>query len=335
MVDAKCEKLTQEQFLDYGFDAVILENLKIDNGSKVTKKFYGETYLFASFSHYGHSLMDIYAQYKILKIKYKSIKAVMFENGKMGWLAKNSNISKDLSKMLNQTLDDVVDITKDNFYFEKVILFFDMNNTFPDEFYFNYGATRSLHYFPFCSCYLGTELCGQSKYFEYNYLAIDILKKDFITEYLSDKADNIYISRKRYNERYLEDKKYILSKNKLSLEDEEALHRIELRYYDNEDVVQSFFEKNGYTVIYPEQHSLFEQINIFSKAKSIVSISGTGLFNSFWCSPNTKIFELSAIPNYKYHYKEFAEYSGMDYKIINIANKKDQEIYDILLKEVL
>jgi len=77
-----------------------------------------------------------------------------------------------------------------------------MKGLWREEFYKNNGATRSSHYFPFCDCYQGTEPCGESKYFKYNYLAIDMLKESFNHLFKTEKTEKFFISRERYNQKY-------------------------------------------------------------------------------------------------------------------------------------
>ena len=170
-----CNYIEQEKFLDYEFDSIIINNFSIKNDDGPTIKVAGETYLFPTYSHYGHSLMDVYAQLKILQLKYKDLKPFFYEAGMNGHYFGNNRVTVD--QMVNLGYPDVSisNLAVGNYEFEKVIMFFDMNNTFPEDFYQSYGVNRSTNYFPFCDCYMGTEKCGESKYFKYNYLAIDLL----------------------------------------------------------------------------------------------------------------------------------------------------------------
>ena len=91
--------------------------------------------------------------------------------------------------------------------------------------------------------------------------------------------------------------------------------------------------------MYAEDYSLFQQIQLFSSAKEIASISGTGLFNTFWCDSQTKVFEVLAVPGYHYHYKEFAEYSGTDHSYIDVIGLSDEDsitkIQDLLNEKLV
>jgi hypothetical protein len=335
MIDKlSCSSITQENFLDYDFDTISINNFSIKNDDGPVAHIAGETYLFPTYSAYGHSLMDVYAQFKILQLKYPNINPFFYENGFQGHYFAENKITIDQMDSLGYKHTKISNIAIGNYSFEKVILFFDMNNTFPEEFYANNGATRSSHYFPFCDCYMGTEPCGESKYFKYNYLAIDMLKKSFKDLFSPIKTKKFFISRQRYNENYKKEIEYYSSREFLSDEEKGRLIWAKARSTPQEVEIQAFFEQNGYTVVYAEDYTLFEQIKMFSSAKEIASISGTGLFNAFWCDKNTKVFEILSSVGYKYHYKEFAKYSGADHEYIDIQNLSLEESLNKIEKAI-
>jgi quercetin dioxygenase-like cupin family protein len=315
--------ITQEQFLNYGFDSISINNFSIKNDDGPTIHVPGESYLFQTHSAYGHSLVDVYAQFKILKLKYNNIKPFFYESYNQGF--NNNRITIDQMESLGYKHANIFNISVGNYSFEKVIMFFDMNLTFPDEFYSSNGATRTLRYFPFCNCYLGTLPCGESEYFKYNYLAIDILKESF-KEFFSDKkTENIFVSRERYNKRYKDQIDFYSNKESLSDKENEIYSMAKYRYSDKDEFIENIFKNNGYNVIYAEDYSLIEQIKIFSSAKNIAGVSGTWLFNSFWGNKETNVFEISVVPNHKYHYKEFADHSGVNHSYIRLVGLSKEE----------
>lgn len=320
-----CTSLAQEKFLDYDFDSIVITNFSIKNDDGPVTHVPGETYLFPTYSHYGHSLMDVYAQFKILKLKYKEIKPFFYEAGMHGHYFRNNRVAIDQMTNLGYPEINVSNLAVGNYEFEKVIMFFDMNNTFPEDFYQSNGANRSSNYFPFCDCYMGTEKCGESKYFKYNYLAIDMLKNDFKHLFSNQKTEKLFISRERYNKKYQEEIDFYSKKEFLTDEEKSRAIWAKARSTSKEVYIQELFKNNGYTVVHAEDYSLFQQIQLFSSAKEIASISGTGLFNTFWCDNQTKVFEVLAVPGYHYHYKEFAEYSGTDHSYIDIIGLSDED----------
>lgn len=315
-----CESIIQEKFLNYDFDSFSIKNFIIKNDDSNPTIFNKQVYLFPSYAAYGHSLMDVYAQYKILKLKYPDLVPVIYDDGKNGYFFNNNKVTIDFMDNLSYSSKNIVNLSEGNYIFKEVIMFFDMNNTFPESFYSDNGLTRSSHYFPFCNCYMGIEECGESEYFKYNYLAIDILKNNFSHFFSKDKTDKIFVSRERYNNKYKSDIEFYLNKTNLS-EGEKAIYdRATLRYFPHEKLIEDLFIQKGYKVIYAEDYGLVDQIKIFSSAKEIATISGTSLFNTFWCNNETTAFEIMAVNGYRYHYKEFANHAGVNHKYIEIFN---------------
>jgi len=326
-MNLSCDKITQEKFFDYVFDSVSVSNFSIKNDDGPVIQVPGETYLFHTHSAFGHSLMDIYGQFKILQLKYKNIKPFFYET-QNGYFNQNK-VTIDQMSFLGYKNPEVFNISVGNYSFEKVIMFFDMNLTFPQEFYSSNGATRSLQYFPFCTCFAGGgngELpCGQSEHFKYNYLAIDILKENFKEFFNDEKSENIFVSRERFNNFRKYQIEFYSNKESLSEKEKGDLFFAKWRYCEKEDYIQNKFKNNGWKIIYPEDYSLIEQIKIFSSAKNIAGTSGTWIFHSFWGNKETNIFEISAIPNHRYHYKEFADYAGVNHSYINVVGLSEQE----------
>ena len=60
-------------------------------------------------------------------------------------------------------------------------------------------------------------------------------------------------------------------------------------------------EQSGFVSILPESMSLAEQIAHFYYAEVIVAAHGSGLTNTIFCSPGTKVIELMS-PHYISHY---------------------------------
>lgn len=288
--------IQEDKFLDFDFNNLIINNWQTLPGSDPIK-YNGQVYLFPLFLPYGHTLMDAYAQYKILKLKYPDLKPVFFEDLKKGFSAVNNNISKDIMTMVNES--EIIDIFSNNYVFEQVIAFFDLSETLPIE-----------RYVPFCDCYMGTEKCGTSEWFKYNYLAIDIIRKDFESHMVPIKFRNVFISREKYNKAYLE---------KI---DE---FRSQQRYYKDEKELEDFFRSEGYEIVYAEDYGLIDQIKLFSEAKTIVSVAGAGLFNLLWGNQDTRVIEIMTNPLYRYHFKEFGEHVGVNYIQIDSRNDSIKE----------
>lgn len=331
-----CSSIEQEQFFYYKFDTVSINDFSIKNNDGPVIQIPGETYLFHTDAAFGHSLMDVYAQFKILQLKYKDIKPFFYETNERRF--NQNKITIDQMNSLGHKNAEVFNLSFGNYYFEKVIMFFDMNLTFPQEFYLNNGATRSLFYFPFCNCPVGslpcTLPCGKSEHFKYNYLAINILKESFKEFFNNNKTENIFVSRERYNNRHKEQIELYSNKESLTEQEKEWYWFAKWRYSEKDKYIQNKFKDNGWTIVYPEDHSLIEQIKIFSSAKNIAGLSGTWLFNSFWGNQETSVYEISAVPNHRYHYKEFAEHAGVRHSYIDVVGLSEEETNSIIEENI-
>lgn len=306
MKEITYSRIEETKFLDFNFNNLSIYDLKINNNTE-PRIYKEQVFLFSMFLPYGHSLMDVYAQYKILKLKYPELRPVLFEDSSRGLLAQHNNISKDLIKILDYK-EKIIDISQNTYIFDEAIMFFDVSDTLPIQ-----------RYVPFCNCHLGTEPCGTSEWFKYNYLAIDIIRKDLKPYIESKKFRNIFISREKYNQKYLQ----IMEES-----------RSQQRYYKNEKRLEDFFRSEGYEIVYAEEYGLIEQIKLFSEAKTIASVSGAGLFNLLWGSEQTKGIEIMVNPLYRYHFKEFGNYVNINYVQVDSREDSFEKMIDKLKVQI-
>ncbi|MBE9187134.1 tetratricopeptide repeat protein [Microcoleus sp. LEGE 07076] len=78
-------------------------------------------------------------------------------------------------------------------------------------------------------------------------------------------------------------------------------HKARYRRVLNEEDAVEVLEKYGFVSIFPESMSLAEQIAHFYHAEAIVAAHGSGLTNTIFCQPGTKVIELMS-PHYISHY---------------------------------
>lgn len=64
------------------------------------------------------------------------------------------------------------------------------------------------------------------------------------------------------------------------------------RRIENETDIHCLFESHGYRVVYMEEHSLNEQIEIISSAAAVAGLHGAGLTNILFAKPGIKVVEL-------------------------------------------
>ena len=62
------------------------------------------------------------------------------------------------------------------------------------------------------------------------------------------------------------------------------------RLSNHDEVVDAFVER-GFKIVVPEDHSVAQQAEIFSKARVVAASHGAGLTNIAFCQPGTQIVE--------------------------------------------
>jgi hypothetical protein len=90
---------------------------------------------------------------------------------------------------------------------------------------------------------------------------------------------------------------------------------------DNEKLVEDYFIKLGFAVVYPEDMGSFdEQLLLFASCKIVVSLTSSSLTTCFVMAPNTCVVELSTpledgagVPHVHTHYKMFSDVGSKNY----------------------
>jgi capsular polysaccharide biosynthesis protein len=71
----------------------------------------------------------------------------------------------------------------------------------------------------------------------------------------------------------------------------------------------------GFDIIEPERLAVREQIETFSSASMVVGPSGSGLFNTVFCHPGTRIIDIQSEPHWIYSYTGMYSSLGLSYGI--------------------
>jgi capsular polysaccharide biosynthesis protein len=99
----------------------------------------------------------------------------------------------------------------------------------------------------------------------------------------------------------------------------------------NETEVISILEPLGFEVVFSEEITFKEQINLFCNAEVIVAPHGAGLSNLVFCQKKTRILELFS-PNYvNVCYYALSNMMELDYYYLIGDGKRPPEFYDPLL----
>jgi capsular polysaccharide biosynthesis protein len=80
------------------------------------------------------------------------------------------------------------------------------------------------------------------------------------------------------------------------------------------DLIDRLVER-GFTIASPETLSAVEQIRLFSSAEMVVGPSGSGMFNTAFCHPGTRIIDIESEPHWLHAHRSFFASCGLDYGI--------------------
>jgi hypothetical protein len=88
------------------------------------------------------------------------------------------------------------------------------------------------------------------------------------------------------------------------------------RIMTNESELIAKLESMGFEIIEPELIPVQDQIKAFSSASIIVGPSGSGLFNTMFCHPGTKVIDIQSEPQWIYSYTGMYSSLQLNYGIV-------------------
>lgn len=104
-----------------------------------------------------------------------------------------------------------------------------------------------------------------------------------------------------------------------------------LRKINNEELIENFYKKMDYEIVYLEYMSIKNQIDLFSNAKNVVGLTGSGLSNCVFANKDAKFLE---IRNYSGYYNNdhvrIANFCNIDYDILTVEDTQNAE--DIIIE---
>lgn len=296
------------------FDYFCVEDLDLDAAKSYTftgrpeKYYYGNFFLFQiDYFQYFHVVHEGIGQYELLKGVIPDLKIVVISSRSKDEVSIDDHkvtVSLDMLKPYNITYDDIIFLDKEKPIFEKIF----------------YYTTRAGHLLNKINIPQGDETY-QMKFDQlYNggYKALRILYQPYLTknETLPKK---IFFSRMKLNNEVRNT--YRLLRDEDSIDGEDSLflqrHRenyggyrylwqlVHERYMpiQEEEKLENFFIKQGYTIIDPSACSFYAQMNYCYNATHIAAIRGSSLLNTIFCDEDTNIFILDPSQAYDFPYE--------------------------------
>ena len=84
----------------------------------------------------------------------------------------------------------------------------------------------------------------------------------------------------------------------------------------NNDILVANLIEIGFRVVFPEDYTFREQVSLFSKAKIVVGVSGSGLQNCMFCQEDATVVEITPDLDYRPGVLATAIFSNCDYRLI-------------------
>ena len=159
---------------------------------------------------------------------------------------------------------------------------------------------------------------------------------------IENSAKEFYTNKKPYKKVYVSRKKITRTKSEMQLFGSDSRNNLlflDDKRIDNEDLMEQFFIKLGFEIIYPEDFGTFEdQIKYFDNVKMLAGVTTGGLINAVFMPRGGTVFELSTpllgngMESIHHFYKEISFVK--QHKYISITNFRNaKQIIDFIKKD--
>lgn len=158
--------------------------------------------------------------------------------------------------------------------------------------------------------------------FHYQVAAARVIVERFGPKNPVKPTKKIYISRSiadtTYEAKYLHDYKRI-------------------RVLENSKLLENYLESIGYEIILNEGLSVEEQASIYQSASHVITINGTGAYNTIFCDPGTTIFLLDVHTEYDWFYDVLISQvtSNFVHKLPSIKTSGHLEGHPIVVEQLI
>jgi hypothetical protein len=257
----------------------------------------GNAFIYNTFNwQYGHVMQDVIGQYEIIRKKIPDLKfAVIVNTEEFGQ-----------PKFGNKVIESVV-----SHYPDSIIIPPYQKTTFKNLYYIYNQFMNVLD-----DIDSNTETSVVDSDFHSQLEAVKIIKAKFKPNKHKHPIRKLYISRK------IADKMY---------ENPGMEYYKEMRTLKNEHILEDYMISLGYEVVYNEGMSLEEQAELYESASHIVTINGTGAYNSIFCNLDAKIVLLNIHTRFSWFFDtlirevgikdvitipEFTNKTGLNYPIL-------------------
>lgn len=308
---------------------VKFKNLKINGDSKKKQiVIKGDSFLSTLHYFYHHSVIDMLGVYFLIKSYVPDLKCYFNSMyGKYPMWRKNfddRSVESYLDYLKSNPFgrkDDSSDINFHEYTKDLVNIFSEDKNIY----------TTEVDNIMFENFYIISEL--PTGFAETAYTSTRNIKglSTFVSSICTETQSNkIFISRKLNNQRY--------SKEISAFPTEDPQSNQMIRRFDQEHLIEDYFNSIGYKSVTLEGMPMLEQFNLFHNATHVAGLNGSGFVNLIAAKDKTNIIELNLIKDYvnRFSYKRLFEFKDFNYiEYNNVSNDIDSIINELkLIKDI-
>jgi hypothetical protein len=273
-----------------------------------SKKVIGNSFLyFINDWQYGHVLQDVIGHYEFLKQFIPDLQLLIL-SGNEGEYGDESFFTK------NSVIDNIIESYPE-------CIFVNENNKILIE---NIYCLFGLFMYPIRDVIETNEMIHshEDPDFKYQTWAAKAIVKKFGTKEPVKPTRKIYISRSIADTTY--EAKYLSYYKRI-------------RVLENSKLLEDYLESLGYEIILNESLNVEEQAKLYQSASHVVTINGTGAYNTIFCDAGTKIFFLDIHTEFWWFFDYLTSEvtSNTVHMLPRIKSSADNEGHSIVVEQLI
>lgn len=283
-------------------DLVLNVNREIDQGTVE-----GNCFLyFINDWQYGHALQDVVGHYEFIKQYVPDLKLIILSQN-----ARNEETGKLITR--NSVIDNIIEKYPDCIFLN------DRDRLLIKNAYYLFTIfMQQLAEMETNDPIFGTEDID----FEYQVWAARVVRDKFKTN------NPVKPTRKLYISRSIADKTY---------EEPHLDYFKKIRILENSKLLEDYVSSLGYEIVTNEGLNVEEQAALYQSASHIITINGTGAYNTIFCDPDTNVFLLNIHTEFHWFFDTLSKEVGARnvYLLPDINTSQRDKGYPIIVEQLI
>ncbi len=275
--------------------------------SEITQEtIHGNSFLyFINDWQYGHVLQDVLAHYEFLRQSIPDLQLIILSQNEID--PKTGQVST-VSPVINNIFDKYPDCIFVNDR-DKILI----KNIY---YFFSLFMGQVVNVLETNKPIFGTD----DPDFHYQVWAANFIKEKF------KPINPVKPTRKLYISRSIADKIY----EKPSLE-----HYKKIRVLENSQLLEDYLKSLDYEIVTNEGMNIEEQAAVYQSASHVITINGTGAYNTIFCDPGTKIFFLEIHTDFNWFFDYLTHSVSSNYVHMLPAIRTTNKPHKIVVEQLI